>query len=532
MGKQDSEWHKHATAVAKEQHLRNAQKAGSYLQDAKHKMGRRCFTHDYSDRGIYHITLQVAEGLGKIFGKIIGNLAIEDGKEGAPNVELSPIGKMVEYELKNTISHYYPMLEVQDYVIMPEHIHFIIEAHEQIKSRNGKKMHLGQIISGFKLGCNRQFKEILANTAQAESQAGTTNPQARSLMGATNPQAESQAGATNPQARSLIGARAQAESLIGARAQTESQAGTTNPQARSLMGARAQAESQAGATNPQARSLMGARAQAESQAGATNPQAESLIGARAQAVGDLEISSPEISLFAPGYVDVMPLKGGQLLTQREYIRNNPRQRLMRQLNSLRVERGGISTALTVSALNGYLKRVCAPSQTCEDRMKAIADMLLTTLDNMGRRVITCDSYGSRELLNKKLLPVICHRADKKLLEQQKLQCLEEAAQGTVLISACISPSEREIIQSALSAGYSVITIEDNGLTDRFHPSAERNALCASGRLLIISPWRYHYRHEEENIYVAYCKTMNCVAQAVCRCRDDWWKDREAIKLKA
>ena len=29
------------------------------------------------------------------------------------------------------------------------------------------------------------------------------------------------------------------------------------------------------------------------------------------------------------------------------------------------------------------------------------------------------------------------------------------------------------------------------------------------------------------ISVAECKTMNCIAQALCRKRDDWWKEENA-----
>lgn len=92
-----------------------------------------------------------------------------------------------------------------------------------------------------------------------------------------------------------------------------------------------------------------------------------------------------------------------------------------------------------------------------------------------------------------------------------------------MVSACISAKEREIIQAIMDAGYPVVRIKDNGFPDLYHPSQESINLCASGLLLLLTPWQYHYRHKDENIYVAYCKTMNCVAQAICRCKDDWWK---------
>ena len=54
-------------------------------------------------------------------------------------------------------------------------------------------------------------------------------------------------------------------------------------------------------------------------------------------------------------------------------------------------------------------------------------------------------------------------------------------------------------------------------------SAAQLDLSAAGRLLRVTPWRYHYRPKGEAITVPECKTMNCVAQALCRTKDDWWK---------
>lgn len=64
---------------------------------------------------------------------------------------------MVEQELLNSIREHYPMIEVQDYVVMPEHMHFIIEVHSPIVSKNGRKQHLGQVMAGFKKGCNHRY---------------------------------------------------------------------------------------------------------------------------------------------------------------------------------------------------------------------------------------------------------------------------------------------------------------------------------------------------------------------------------------
>ena len=140
-------------------------------------------------------------------------------------------------------------------------------------------------------------------------------------------------------------------------------------------------------------------------------------------------------------------------------------------------------------------------------------------------MVNCDSYGNRQLLQCRLLPVVCHRKDKVSFTQQKQRCLTAASKGTILVSARIAKGEQEIIDTAIQQGYPVITIEDNGLPELYHPSERRIDLCATNKLLIVTPWRYIYRHTHEPISVVECKTMNCIVQALCRTKDSWWKTK-------
>ena len=52
------------------------------------------------------------------------------------------------------------MIVVDTYAIMPEHLHFILEVQDKILSQNGKGLSLGQVIAGFKKGCNKRYWEI------------------------------------------------------------------------------------------------------------------------------------------------------------------------------------------------------------------------------------------------------------------------------------------------------------------------------------------------------------------------------------
>ena len=393
---------------------------GQYRKETVHSMKRRSSIHDYSRGGYYHITVSVDHSLRQPFGQIAGRLDCPDGHPEAPHVKLSAVGRMVQEELLGSISRHYPMLEVMEYVIMPEHLHFLLAAHGRVVSRNGRPTHLGQVIAGFKLGCNKRYWAMTGRINLAAEPPGTVKAEAPATV------------------------------------------------------------------------LGGSAAKAKLP-----------------------------PLFDAGYCDVMPVDEAQLATQRAYILANPRSRLLRMSNrtTLQPQRLTTDSAVSPKALRKYLEQEC-PRQLTDEAFNSLEKRLL--LQN-GR--IMCDSYGPQQLLQRRLLPVVCHRRDAALFPQQKARCLAAAAAGAVLVSARISPGEQDIMDSALLSGFPVIRIEDNGFPEIYHPSAERLDDCAAGLLLLLTPWTYHFRCHEETISVPFCKTMNCVAQAICRTRDDWWKER-------
>lgn len=386
-------------------------------------MDRRSNYKNYELPGIYHITLKAAEALRSPFGKVVGKIDKPDGDPEAPSVALTPVGEMVEQELLHSISAHYPMVEVQDHIIMPEHMHFIVQVKRRIMNRAGRSAHLGMIIAGYKLGCNHRWWKMTGQQMMREEPAA------------------------EPLDTRGVGAR------------------------------------------------------------------------RFRRQGPHHIATLP-SLFSEGYCDVMPIDEAQLEQQRAYIKGNPRSRLMRTSNRawLQPQRGGINTALKLSALKGYLQRECAPSQLTLETLAALQHHLL-----LAEGLIACDSYGNRKLLSQQCLPVVCHRKDARRLAQQQERCLDAAKAGAVLVSPRIAKGEQAIIDEAVNHGYPVILIADNGFPEVFHPSAGRIEHCANGQLLLVTPWEYHYRPKDEGITVAECKTMNCLAQALCRTADDWWK---------
>ena len=404
-----------------------------------HSMKRRSFVHEYSYRGFYHITISVAADLRQPLGRVCGDIDKADGEAAAPHVELSPIGQMVEWELLHSIKRHYPMVEVDTYIIMPEHLHILFHVTRDIFNNARKRTHLGRVIAGFKQGCNRRYWEMTGLIPTAKESQAIKSPGA---IGAAT-------AAPYPACPTALG---------------------------------------------------------DSIAEPTSSPAPS--------------RAPFPSLFETGYCDVIPVDEAQLATQRAYIRNNPRSRILRTSNRslLMPRRGGINTAVSLPAMCGFLQRVCPSHQFTLTIWQELQGHFL-----MEDSHITCDSYGDRSLLERRLLPVVCHRQDAARFNEQKTRSLETAARGTILVSARIAKGEQEISDAALASGYPTVRIIDNGFPDRYHPSATITDACAAGHLLMLSPWRYQFRRKDDAIHVPFCKAMNCIAQAVCHTADDWWK---------
>ncbi len=149
-----------------------------------HNMQRRMVTHNYALPGIYHITLHVAEGMCQPLGQVGGSLEQPDNTPEGPHVILTSIGEMVRDELRSSITTHYSMVVIDTFVIMPEHVHVLIIVKEQIVSRNGRPTHLGQVIAGFKKGCNRRYWDMTGEGIPTGEPVGTLNAPAAAPIAA------------------------------------------------------------------------------------------------------------------------------------------------------------------------------------------------------------------------------------------------------------------------------------------------------------------------------------------------------------
>jgi len=80
--------------------------------------------YDYSQAGYYFITVCVQNGH-EMLGKVVGNAAL-----GVPYIELTDIGEIVKQYIENINIVYNGEIRVDNYVIMPNHIHMIITIYK------------------------------------------------------------------------------------------------------------------------------------------------------------------------------------------------------------------------------------------------------------------------------------------------------------------------------------------------------------------------------------------------------------------
>lgn len=125
-----------------------------HASEKKASMKRRDDHHDYTERRMYMITLEV-EGRRPVFGRLVGDAFAPKGSKDEPRIELTKLGQAVQNEWMG-IHDCYPQIEVMAVQMMPDHMHGILFVRERLP------VHLGQVISGFKAGCRKAEKALIA----------------------------------------------------------------------------------------------------------------------------------------------------------------------------------------------------------------------------------------------------------------------------------------------------------------------------------------------------------------------------------
>lgn len=112
----------------------------------------RLKSFDYSSAGVYFVTICVHERM-QILSEIVG----EGLAPPAITIKLKPCGEVVREQLQ-LIEARFPSVTIEDYVIMPDHIHANIFLHEN-EGGESPSPTLNDIICAFKSLTSRSCKQ-------------------------------------------------------------------------------------------------------------------------------------------------------------------------------------------------------------------------------------------------------------------------------------------------------------------------------------------------------------------------------------
>ena len=165
-----------------------------------------------------------------------------------------------------------------------------------------------------------------------------------------------------------------------------------------------------------------------------------------------------VSLFAPDYHDRL-LKGkNQLSHMVRYIQDNPRRLALKRANK----------------------------------------DLFRIRQNQQINTIPCTVLGNIFLIEHPLRQVLqcSRRLTQEQIDNLKADCLREAADGTIYVTAAISEGEKQIARALREAGFPLIILLEKGFPapddphySYFKPQGVYFEACAAGKLLLIEPLR-------------------------------------------
>ena len=122
-----------------------------YNPDKHHRRTIRLQNYDYSQSGAYFVTICTKERQ-NLFGKIDNDI-----------LTLNSIGEIAETEWHKT-SHVRSNVELDEYIIMPNHLHGIILITNESNDTKSETGGLGEIIRAFKTFSARRINNMRKTT--------------------------------------------------------------------------------------------------------------------------------------------------------------------------------------------------------------------------------------------------------------------------------------------------------------------------------------------------------------------------------
>lgn len=112
----------------------------------------------YNQNGAYFITICTRERK-----KILSRICAETSALGRPQIQLLPHGAVADKYIRQ-MGSYYKEISVDNYVIMPDHIHLLVSisdsgGHPGTGAPIKRTSVIGRFVGSFKRFCNREYGE-------------------------------------------------------------------------------------------------------------------------------------------------------------------------------------------------------------------------------------------------------------------------------------------------------------------------------------------------------------------------------------
>ena len=124
-------------------------------KDLPQRKTTRLKSFDYNTQGAYFITI-CTENKKQILSRIVGGDVLDAPK----NIELLPYGKIADKYI-NQLNNFYNNITIDEYVIMPNHIHIMLSMLENGASRTSpptqQHSFVSQFVSTLKRFCNKEY---------------------------------------------------------------------------------------------------------------------------------------------------------------------------------------------------------------------------------------------------------------------------------------------------------------------------------------------------------------------------------------
>ncbi|MHC1696155.1 MAG: transposase [Eubacteriales bacterium] len=125
------------------------------MEKRPNRKRNRLVNHDYSSLGSYFLTVCIKDRH-EILAEIVG-----DAAHGVPSVVLSQTGIMVKQHVEN-INSVYKYIRLDNYMIMPDHVHLLISVYKDIPDEQSKtRESIPIVLNSLKTLTSKKFGETL-----------------------------------------------------------------------------------------------------------------------------------------------------------------------------------------------------------------------------------------------------------------------------------------------------------------------------------------------------------------------------------